>query len=113
MQAKANPDYSYRCNAEFCYRCGVKWKECLCTDWVPELLDQRAQQVVDREAPWPLEPVIRQQRVVAMAHELQENHECTTVASSVKLADRAAAMSARCAARDIASTFCLANAAIC
>ncbi|KFY69205.1 hypothetical protein V496_00436 [Pseudogymnoascus sp. VKM F-4515 (FW-2607)] len=79
-----------RCSAEFCYSCGVKWKECLCGDWVPELLDRRAQQVVDREAPWPLEPVIRQQRV-----------------------DRAAAMSAKCVARDIASTSYVANVATC
>ncbi|KAI9047423.1 hypothetical protein LZ554_008867 [Drepanopeziza brunnea f. sp. 'monogermtubi'] len=65
-----------RCSAEFCYRCGVKWKECPCSDWVPELLDRRAQQIVDREAEHPLAPAIRQQRVVAMVHELQTNHEC-------------------------------------
>ncbi|ESZ90475.1 ariadne RING finger [Sclerotinia borealis F-4128] len=66
----------FRCSAEFCYRCGVKWKECQCGDWVPELLDQRAEQIVDREAPWPLAPAVRQRRVVAMAQELQINHEC-------------------------------------
>lgn len=49
---------------------------CLCGDWVPELLNRRAQQVVDREAPWPLAPAIRQQRVAAMAQKLQTNHEC-------------------------------------
>ena len=37
----------------------------------------------------------------------------TTVASSLNLKDRAAARSARCVARDIASTSCLANVAIC
>ncbi|TVY20532.1 ATP-dependent RNA helicase DEAH12-like protein [Lachnellula arida] len=65
-----------RCKAEFCYRCGVKWKECPCGDWVPELLNERAQVVVDREALWPLAAAIRQQRVVAMEQELQTNHEC-------------------------------------
>jgi hypothetical protein len=48
----------------------------MCSDWDLGLLDRRAQQVVDREAPWPLAPAIRQQRVAAMAHELQTNHEC-------------------------------------
>lgn len=54
----------------------MKWKECLCGDWVPELIDRRAQQVVDREALGPLAPAIRQQRVVAMVQELRTNHEC-------------------------------------
>ncbi|KAH6662695.1 ariadne RING finger [Halenospora varia] len=46
-----------RCSAEFCYRCGVKWKECLCGDW----------------------------RVVAMAQELQTNHECDHSGKFTKL----------------------------
>ncbi|KAJ6780549.1 hypothetical protein PWT90_06637 [Aphanocladium album] len=64
-----------RCRAEFCYRCGVKWKGCQCGDWEPELLGQRAQQVVDREAPGLL-PAARQRRVAAMERELQATHEC-------------------------------------
>ena len=52
---------------------------------MPELLDQRAQQVVDREAPWPLAPAIRQQRVVAMVQELQTNHECDYSGKFTKL----------------------------
>ncbi|CAI6088456.1 unnamed protein product [Clonostachys chloroleuca] len=39
--------------------CGVEWKHCPCGDWEPELLNQRAQQVVDREAQWPLAPAVR------------------------------------------------------
>ncbi|KAH6653179.1 ariadne RING finger, partial [Truncatella angustata] len=74
-----------RCGAEFCYRCGVKWKECHCSDWVPELLNRRAQQVVDREALQPLEPAIRQQRVATMVRELQENHECNHSGKFTKL----------------------------
>ncbi|OBT59843.1 hypothetical protein VE03_10725, partial [Pseudogymnoascus sp. 23342-1-I1] len=85
VQVKTDPNYSCGCSAEFCYRCGVKWKDCLCGDWVPELLDRRAQQVVDREALWPLEPAIRQQRVVAMAQELQTNHECDHSGKFTKL----------------------------
>ncbi|KAI0997992.1 hypothetical protein K3495_g10199 [Podosphaera aphanis] len=43
-----------RCKAEFCYRCGVKWKTCHCNDWDADLLVQRAEEVVDREARHPL-----------------------------------------------------------
>ncbi|TVY36667.1 putative E3 ubiquitin-protein ligase [Lachnellula occidentalis] len=75
-----------RCSAEFCYRCGVKWKECLCGDWEPELRYQRAQLVVDREAPQPLAPAIRQQRVLAMEQELETNHECDHSGKFTKLA---------------------------
>ncbi|TVY38004.1 ATP-dependent RNA helicase DEAH12-like protein [Lachnellula subtilissima] len=74
-----------RCSAQFCYRCGVKWKECSCSDWVPELRNQRARLVVDREAPTPLAPAIHQRRVVAMEQELEANHECNHSGKFTKL----------------------------
>ena len=64
------------CGAEFCYRCGAVWKECSCGDWGPELLELRAEQVVDREAPHFLPVAERQIRVRAMEQRLERNHEC-------------------------------------
>jgi len=74
-----------KCGTEFCYRCGTQWKRCGCSDWVPELLDRRAQEVVDREATFPLAPAARQRRVEAMALQLQENHECNHRGKFTKL----------------------------
>lgn len=41
-----------------------------------DLLDQRAEQVVDREATGPLAPTIRRQRVVNTAQEVLQWHDC-------------------------------------
>ncbi|RPA83169.1 hypothetical protein BJ508DRAFT_207379 [Ascobolus immersus RN42] len=63
-----------RCGAEFCYSCGAKWKTCRCDLWHPERLERRAAQIVDREQAAPfapaLPPVLRQQRVVQVQHEI-------------------------------------------
>ncbi|KAF4126124.1 IBR protein [Geosmithia morbida] len=74
-----------RCRAEFCYQCGTQWKRCSCSDWAPDMLDQRARQVVDREAQEPMVPAMRRQRVERMARELQANHECEHLGRFMRL----------------------------
>ncbi|KAK0386748.1 hypothetical protein NLU13_6584 [Sarocladium strictum] len=66
-----------RCGAQFCYRCGVKWKNCPCSDWDAGLLNQRARELVDREADRPLVPAVRRMRVEEMERELIATHECS------------------------------------
>lgn len=73
---RANLNHSCKCKAEFCYICGIKWKGCHCDDWEEDLLDLRAQQVVDREVLWPVAPAVRRQRVADMTEELLATHEC-------------------------------------
>ncbi|KAH8434458.1 BRcat and Rcat domain-containing protein [Aspergillus melleus] len=65
-----------KCKAQFCYLCGAKWKSCACQRWDEQRLEERAQEVVDREANQVLRPHDRQLRVARMQQELREVHEC-------------------------------------
>ncbi|KAF8858471.1 ariadne RING finger [Acephala macrosclerotiorum] len=65
-----------KCSAQFCYTCGVQWKNCTCEIWEERNLLGRAEQVVDREADYPIAAPERHRRVVEIRRELQANHEC-------------------------------------
>lgn len=65
-----------KCKAQFCYLCGAKWKSCSCQRWDEQRLEERAQEVVDREANQVLRPHNRQLRVARMQQDLREVHEC-------------------------------------
>ena len=64
-----------RCGAEFCYICGVRWKECTCATADLHRIEERAEEIVDRDAP-NLLPQERRQRVDRVFAELQDRHEC-------------------------------------
>ncbi|RAH55205.1 hypothetical protein BO85DRAFT_470556 [Aspergillus piperis CBS 112811] len=65
-----------KCRAEICYLCGLQWKTCECVTWDEGRLLARAAEVVDRQAPAPLAPPIRDILVQRMRANLMENHEC-------------------------------------
>ncbi|KAF2866427.1 hypothetical protein BDV95DRAFT_631857 [Massariosphaeria phaeospora] len=65
-----------RCKAQFCYVCGVQWKNCQCPEADARRIEERAEDIVDREAPANLPHAERQQRVRQIQHDLEENHEC-------------------------------------
>ncbi|KAF2134354.1 ariadne RING finger [Dothidotthia symphoricarpi CBS 119687] len=66
-----------RCRAEFCYVCGAAWKTCACANADINRIEERAEEVVDRDAPRYLPPAERRARVDQVFADLQENHECT------------------------------------
>ena len=68
--------YNCKCNVEFCYKCDVKWKKCLCDDWMSKLFNQKTQLIVDKKTSLFLTFVIRQQRMITMKQKLQTNYEC-------------------------------------
>jgi hypothetical protein len=45
---------SCHCKAEFCYVCGARWKTCRCEQWEERRLYDRANQILDRDAPLPV-----------------------------------------------------------
>ncbi|KAF2787237.1 hypothetical protein K505DRAFT_258151 [Melanomma pulvis-pyrius CBS 109.77] len=64
------------CKAEFCYVCGARWKECNCQAADPNRIEERAEEIVERDAPLNLPPAERRRQVRQVFAELQENHEC-------------------------------------
>ncbi|KAG9190145.1 hypothetical protein G6011_08233 [Alternaria panax] len=64
------------CGAEFCYVCGVRWKECTCITADLHRIEERAVEIVDRDAGPNMLPQERRQRVDRVFAELQDNHEC-------------------------------------
>ncbi|KAL5458815.1 hypothetical protein PMIN06_003134 [Paraphaeosphaeria minitans] len=64
------------CKAQFCYVCGEKWKTCRCDVADINRIEERAEEVVDRDAGEVLPPVERQRRVARVRNELEQNHEC-------------------------------------
>ncbi|KAF1958594.1 ariadne RING finger [Byssothecium circinans] len=65
-----------RCKAQFCYLCARKWKTCSCNTADEHRLEERAEEIVDRNAEDNLGLVERQHRVRRVHEELRENHEC-------------------------------------
>lgn len=65
-----------RCKAEFCYECGVKWKKCKCAHANQLRIEERAEEIVDRDAVFDLPVAERQHRVQEVFAELEQNHEC-------------------------------------
>ncbi|KAF1832429.1 hypothetical protein BDW02DRAFT_529935 [Decorospora gaudefroyi] len=64
------------CKAEFCYVCGVRWKECNCNTADLNRIEERAEEIVDRDAGPNILPGERRRRVHQVFAELQDNHEC-------------------------------------
>lgn len=65
-----------KCGAEFCYLCSKRWKSCSCDRWDELNLVRRAEQVVDREADYPLDPRERQRRFVQIREDLVDQDQC-------------------------------------
>ncbi|KAF1361764.1 ariadne RING finger [Lizonia empirigonia] len=65
-----------KCSAEFCYVCGIEWKNCSCAVADLHLIEERAEEVVNRDAPHDLPRAEWQQRVDHVFNELRDRHEC-------------------------------------
>src|SRR4051812_13233301 len=64
------------CKAEFCYVCGVDWKHCDCPAADIDRIEERAEEIVERDAPPGMLPHERRQRQDQVFAELQNAHEC-------------------------------------
>ncbi|KAF1939586.1 ariadne RING finger [Clathrospora elynae] len=84
------------CSAEFCYACGVRWKECTCETADPNRIEERAEEIVDRDAGPNLLPAERIRRVYGLVAELQENHECEHSQKFQRIDDGAPRRGFRC-----------------
>ncbi|KAF1930369.1 uncharacterized protein M421DRAFT_58856 [Didymella exigua CBS 183.55] len=65
-----------KCSAEFCYVCGIEWKNCRCDVADLHRIEERAEEVVNRDAPPDLPQAVWQQRVDDVFNELRDRHEC-------------------------------------
>ncbi|KXS95993.1 hypothetical protein AC578_8103 [Pseudocercospora eumusae] len=65
-----------RCQAHFCYVCGVPWKNCSCQVADEDRIEERAEEVVDRDAEPGLAFAERIVRVRHVQAQLRERHEC-------------------------------------
>ncbi|KAH7350310.1 hypothetical protein BKA66DRAFT_504186 [Pyrenochaeta sp. MPI-SDFR-AT-0127] len=83
------------CGAEFCYVCGTQWKECNCEAADPNRIEERAEEIVQRDAAH-LAPAERRQRVHEVFNELQENHECVHSRRFQRITDGAPRRGFRC-----------------
>ncbi|OAL52699.1 ariadne RING finger [Pyrenochaeta sp. DS3sAY3a] len=64
------------CKAEFCYVCGIKWKNCACEAADINRIEERAEEIVERDAPADMLPHQRRARFDQVFVGLQNNHEC-------------------------------------
>lgn len=64
------------CGAHFCYVCGLIWRTCNCPYADPARILERAEEVVDLNAPFDLPRAERQRRVQAVQRDLLEHDEC-------------------------------------
>ncbi|KAH4098734.1 hypothetical protein HBH46_153890 [Parastagonospora nodorum] len=64
------------CSAEFCYVCGTNWKNCNCAAADIDRIEERAEEIVERDAPPDIPPQQRLERFRQVFAELQDNHEC-------------------------------------
>lgn len=64
------------CKAEFCYVCGVQWKNCTCPTADINRIEERAEEIVRRDAPAGILPHERRARFNEVFVGLQDNHEC-------------------------------------
>ncbi|KAF2703138.1 hypothetical protein K504DRAFT_444366 [Pleomassaria siparia CBS 279.74] len=64
------------CRAQFCYVCGLKWKSCKCPTADINRIVERAQEVVNRDAPDDLPNAEHRRRVQEVQAQLEEDHEC-------------------------------------
>ena len=68
--------HSCPCSAQFCYVCGAAWKTCACPAVDINRIEERAEEIVERDAPPDLLPHQRRQLVGEVFAELQNQHEC-------------------------------------
>ncbi|KAH6620583.1 hypothetical protein C7974DRAFT_364271 [Boeremia exigua] len=64
------------CKAEFCYECGTQWKQCRCEHADAGRILERAEEIVERDAPIGIPQRERRERVQQVRAELELNHEC-------------------------------------
>ncbi|EME79959.1 uncharacterized protein MYCFIDRAFT_56529 [Pseudocercospora fijiensis CIRAD86] len=65
-----------RCRAQFCYICGTPWKNCSCPVADENRIEERAEEVVDRDAEPDLPVAVRNLRVRHVQAQLRERHDC-------------------------------------
>ncbi|KAF1820694.1 uncharacterized protein K489DRAFT_342636 [Dissoconium aciculare CBS 342.82] len=66
-----------RCKAEFCYLCGVTWPGCNCVRADEGRIEERAAEIVDRDAEHVIAPARRARMINQVRDHLLEHHECT------------------------------------
>ncbi|KAF1916403.1 ariadne RING finger [Ampelomyces quisqualis] len=64
------------CKAEFCYVCGVDWKNCDCPPADIDRIEERAEEIVERDAPQGMLAHERRDRLDQVFAQLQDAHEC-------------------------------------